>query len=127
MKALFFISISTLLLFGSCSSSESHAIKEFIPGTYIRSSKHEFGTEQDTLIISLQNKTANEYKIVRRWKYKRILDGKALEPEQKNTTTTAIFNENNKLLHETETGDMYSFDIKQRALFAGATKYLKQN
>lgn len=79
------------------------------------------------MIIFLQNKTANEYKIVRKWKYERILDGKAIEPAYKKIVTTGIFNKDNKVLQETETGDVYSFDVKQKAMFAGSTKYQKQN
>jgi len=121
-------SIVVILLLTACNThSEIDTMKDFIPGKYVRFSQHEFGTENDTIVISLQNKKANEYKIARRWKYKRVLDGKAIEPEYKNTITSAIFNEANKLLQETETGDSYSFDTKQKILFAGSTKYQKQN
>ena len=123
-----FFRIVVILLLAACNNhTENDAIKEFIPGTYIRFSQHEFGTENDTIVISLQNKTANEYKIRRRWKYERVLDGNAIEPEYKSTITSAIFNEASKLLQETETGDNYSFDTKQKLMFTGSTKYQKQN
>lgn len=126
MKTVLFIQVAVILLLSACSShSESDVVKEFIPGTYIRSSQHEYGTETDTVVISLQNKSADEYKIVRRWKYDRILDGKPIEPEFKVSATSGIYKEDGKLLQETETGDGYTFDIKQKLMFAGSTKYEK--
>lgn len=124
MKSLFIFLLVAFIL-NACSSNENNAIKEFIPGTYIRSAEHEFGAEHDTVIISLQNNAANEYKLVRKWKYERVLDGKRLEPEYKNTSTSAIFNTDSKLLQETETADTYSFAPAQKAMFAGTTKYVK--
>ncbi|MBK8310918.1 MAG: hypothetical protein IPL04_08545 [Chitinophagaceae bacterium] len=126
MKALFLTYVSVALLLTACNSnSESDTVKDFIPGTYIRSSQHEYGTENDTVVISLQNKSASEYKVERRWKYGRMLDGKPIEPEYKLTTTSAIYNKDSKLLQETETGDTYSFDTKEKSMFAGTTKYQK--
>ena len=62
MKTVLFIQVAVILLLSACSShSESDVVKEFIPGTYIRSSQHEYGTETDTVVISLQNKSGDEY------------------------------------------------------------------
>jgi len=126
MKALFFISISILLFLAGCSNSyENDAIREFIPGTYIRFSKHEFGTEYDTLIISMQNKSVDEFKIIRKWEYKRILDGNVIEPEYKTHITSANYDESSKLLKEAASGESYSFDTQQNVLFVSSTKYQK--
>ncbi|MFM9910311.1 MAG: hypothetical protein ACKVOW_13230 [Chitinophagaceae bacterium] len=125
MKPLLIMLFTIAVLLSACSNTESNAIKSFIPGTYIRSAEHEFGAEHDTVIISLQNNSANEYKLVRRWRYERVLDGKPIAPEYKNTSTSAIFNAESKMLQETETANTYSFDPKQKAMFAGTTKYLK--
>ena len=126
MKASFLILGLVVPLLTACNSdSESDTVKDFIPGTYIRSSQHEYGTENDTVVISLQNKSASEYKVERRWKYGRMLDGKTIDPEYKLTTTSAIYNKDSRLLQETETGDAYSFDTKEKSMFAGTTKYQK--
>jgi hypothetical protein len=101
--------------------------EKFIPGTYIRSSSHEFGKENDTLIVSLQNADANQYKIERRWRYQRVLDGNPIEPEYKITTTSGVFNDKEQVLREDKTGLMYSFDIKRNLLFTGSTEYRKVN
>jgi len=123
MKIIFLLQIAILL--ASCSSLMKDEVKDFIPGTYIRFSQHEFGSEYDTLVITLQNKTANEYRILRKWKYERVLDGSAIEPEYKHLTTSGIYTSKHKLLQETETGDMFSFDVKGEFLFNGPTKYQK--
>ncbi|WP_276502901.1 hypothetical protein [Terrimonas pollutisoli] len=122
MKTLLLIHL-VLLLLAACSSQDE--MQTFIPGTYIRFSQHEYGTEYDTLVITPQNKTANEYKILRKWKYERVLDGSPIEPEYKRLTTSGIYNTKHKLLQETETGDMFSFDVRGKLLFNGPTKYQK--
>ena len=126
MKHLVFIYILSFVLLVSCVGPfQKDPIQQFIPGTYIPFSSHEFGTEHDTLLIRLQNESTNEYLITRRWKYARIMDGKALEPEYKSLATSAIYNKDDKLLQETDTGNQYSFDMDKEVLFAGTTKYQK--
>ena len=125
MKTLIIFSIASIAILWACNSIVKDEVKEFIPGTYTRSTQHEFGTENDTVVITLQNQSADEYKIVRRWKYERILDGKPIEPEYKQTANSAIYNTESKLLQESETLESYSFDPKQKAMFAGSTKYQK--
>jgi hypothetical protein len=123
MKIILLSHIVALLLYGCGLIKTRDEVLEFIPGTYIRFSKHEFGTEYDTLVITLQNE--DEYRILRKWKYERVLDGERIEPEYKRTVTSGVYNSTHKLLQETETGDMYSFDIKQKILFNGPVKYQK--
>ncbi len=92
---------------------------------YIRFSQHEYGTEYDTLMLSLQNKTTGEYKIVRKWKYERVLDGVAISPEYKRVTTSRIFDPVHGLLQESETAVLFSFDFNKGLLFSGSTRYKK--
>lgn len=125
MKVLlvFFLFLSFVLT--SCTGSVKDEVKEFIPGTYIRAAEHEFGAEHDTLVFTLQNASANEYKVERRWLYARVLDGKPLTPEYKQTSEAAVYNTDTKMLQETQTAETYSFDPTQKAVFAGTTKYQK--
>ena len=126
MRTLFFICILLGLIFEACNNSSiESSLKGFIPGTYIRYSQHEFGSEWDTLTISVQNETTNEYIILRRWRYERILDGKSIEPDYKKQTAPAVFDNNTQRLKTTVTGDSYSFDLKHQLLFSGTTKYQK--
>ena len=116
-----------LLLSWSCNELKPGPIEDFIPGTYIRFSKHEFGTEYDTLVITMQNASVKEYTILRKWKYERMLDGSVVEPEYKRLTTSGIYNAKQKLLEEKGSGDVFSFDVKGKSLFNGPTTYRKLN
>jgi hypothetical protein len=123
MKNIFIL----FIIFCSCNAISKDATESFIPGTYVRSSQHEFGTEHDTLIISLQNENAHQYKIERRWLYERVLDGTKLDPEYKQISSSAVYNKEHKLLEEPATGSEYSFDVNKKTLFAGTTEYKKIN
>ena len=126
MKTLRLLPVFFLVVVTNCTSPAANDnVIEFIPGTYIRFGQQEYGTEWDTLIIRVQNASANEYKIQRTWKYARVLDGKELEPEYKNKSTSAVYDGTAKLLNEKETGNSYSFKPDENAVFAGTTKYLK--
>ena len=126
MKWLLLLPIIVILLVCSCGGLFCNdATEEFIPGVYIRFSKHEYGTEYDTVIITVQNKRALEYTIHRKWKYERVLDGAYLEPEYKKKTSAGIYNQKSNLLEEMASGNQYSFDSKKKRLFHGATEYQK--
>ena len=125
MKTIFLLQFAAFTLFCSCNSLLKDEVKEFIPGVYIRFSQHEFGTEYDTLVITLQNNSANEYKILRKWKYERLVDGQRIQPEYKRSLTSGVYNTTHKLLQENQTGDIYSFDVKQKILLNGPIKYQK--
>jgi hypothetical protein len=117
--------LSVIFILSSCSSPENDDMKEFIPGTYIRSGQNEFGKEYDTLVVSLQNKAGNEYKLQRRWRYDRVLDGKPIEPEYKLTETTGIYDAESKLLKETETLELMTFDKGKKLLLKGTNIFTK--
>ena len=125
MKIVFLISIVCTVMLGCGLVSSIDKVEEFVPGTYIRFSSHEFGKEYDTLTITLQNEAVKEYKILRKWKYERILDGKPLEPDYKRESTTAIYHRADKVLQDTESGSLYSFNVKEKVLFNGDIKYKK--
>jgi hypothetical protein len=123
MKVMAFI--TGLLIIAGCDTQSADPIQEFIPGTYVRFSKHEFGTEWDTLVISVQNPIANEYQILRKWKYERVLDGQKLDPEYKRVITSGIYNTKEELLRESQTLAVYTFDPGRAVLFAGKSEYNK--
>ena len=110
-----------LFLF-ACNGLRKDEIKALVPGTYIRFSKHEFGKEYDTLVIS---EISGQFQIQRKWKFERVLDGAAQAPEDKQEITTAVYDSRHHLLNENETGNTISFDEKENTLFIGPTKYKK--
>ena len=112
-----FILFTGLLI--ACNGSDK---SNLFPGTYVRSSEHEFGKEYDTIIISALH---DEFKVTRRWRYERVLDGVVQEPVYKVKVTTAYYDAKFRLLHENETGNRFSIDKGEGILFVGATKFKK--
>jgi len=121
MKWLFIIHLCLVAAIYGCREAKPVMIQEFIPGTYIRSSSHEFGSENDTVSISVLNASANEYTITRRWRYERT----ELPPTYQLTTSAGIYYPDEKVLQDLESGDLLSFDVKEECLFIGTTKYKK--
>ena len=124
MKTLLLILSATVIIYG-CNTSSKDEIIEFIPGTYVRAGQNEFGKEFDTLVITIQNPAAKEFKIQNRWHYIRQVEGEANVPEYKVKETSGIYNAETRLLEEAETLDHYSFDVKEKALFNGTNKFKK--
>lgn len=124
MKYIFLLHLVVAVIV-SCRGFSPDPVQEFIPGTYIRFAEYEYGKEYDTLIISIQNKMADEYGIIRKWKYERVTDNLKLESEYKRRVTTAVYISKHQLLKEYETGDIYSFDVREKLLFNGPVKYKK--
>lgn len=125
MKLSFLIQVSAIIISSSCTSAEKDETIEFIPGTYVRTGQNEFGKEFDTLVITIQNPTAKEFKIQNRWHYIRQVEGEANVPEYKVKETSGIYNAETKLLEEAETLDHYTFDVKEKVLFDGTNKFKK--
>lgn len=124
MKTVLLI-LSATLIITACGTSSKDETMEFIPGTYVRAGQNEFGKEFDTLVISVQNLAAKEFKIQNRWHYIRQAEGDANVPEYKVKETSGIYNTETKLLEEAETLDHYSFDIKAKVLFDGTNQFKK--
>jgi len=91
-------------------------------GVYIRHVQHEFGTEWDTLVIQ-QIEASTRYKILRRWKYERVMDGNMVTPEYKQETTIGQWLEREKLLVEEESAQRYTLKSNGRVLLVGTTEY----
>lgn len=121
MKILVAAHVILLVVIGACRELKSDPVPAFIPGTYIRFSVHEFGSEYDTLIIT---PIADQYAIERKWRYERMLDGQRIEPEYKKTSMIGIYNES--ILTEQQTGTHYSFDLDKKCLYSGDTRYDKR-
>ena len=121
MKWLFIIHLCLVAAIYGCRDARPVMIQEFIPGTYIRFSSHEFGKEYDTLAITLLNATANEYNITRRWRYERT----DLPSNYQLIITAGIYYPKDNILEDMESGDLLTFDPNQNCLFIGTLKYQK--
>ncbi|MEO8406716.1 MAG: hypothetical protein ABI480_19035 [Chitinophagaceae bacterium] len=125
MKIIILSHLCLLLVYGCRQVAVKDEVKSFAAGTYIRYSEHEFGNEYDTVCISLLNENTGDYKIMRKWKYERVLDGNRLEPEYKKQVTSGLYSVKYKMIRELETGIVITFDIQARTLMMNTTKYKK--
>ncbi len=123
MKVLLLASLVLLLLYGCRAAVNTDPVLQHIPGTYFRFSKHEYGTEYDTLSIAELNRKAGQFRIIRRHKYERVIEGNLTEPEYRITMSTGFFNAEGMTLRENETGIIFSFDADMNLLFDGAITY----
>ncbi len=124
MKKAFTQALIIALLL-SCSNLKTDSTLAFIPGTYVRSELREFGRIEDTIIIKLQNPTANSFLIEQRWQYERVLDGIAQEPEYKIITDQGIYDTEKNLLQNQRNLRVYSFDEIKQVLYNGTMIFQK--
>lgn len=99
-------------LFLSCTSGTSRW-----EGSFVRTARHEFGREFDTLAIQ---RVAGGYRIVRKWRYLRVLEGKELPPEYKQLRYDAAVR--NGGLQETASGLRYTL-VNDTILACGTLRY----
>ena len=115
MRYLPVMAVVCLLIFTGCSSAsnERDAIKQFIPGIYVKEVKNEFLIASDTFII--QRTTGDNYLIVNNTSYQRI-KGNRLSARQYSTIRLhAVFNDKSENLDESRLGKTFSFDPGNKA------------
>ncbi|TWI79046.1 hypothetical protein IQ13_3438 [Lacibacter cauensis] len=109
----------------SCSDLKPDSTLAFIPGTYVRSEVREFGRIEDTITIKIQHPDVNSFLIEQRWRYERVLDGVAQEPEYKVITDQGIYDTEKKLVQNQRNLRVYSFDEKKQVLYNGTMIFQK--
>lgn len=117
--------VATTLLMNCTSLPGTDNLRSYIPGTYARIVNNEFSSARDTLVISELSKAGNNYRIVHKITFRRIVEGKSSRPERKLEVWNAVYNEQEKLLHETVRGKLLSFNPEGRTLFVGTSEYKK--
>lgn len=124
MKQVLSLCILIVLLL-SCSNLKPDSTLSFMPGTYVRSEVREFGRIEDTITIKIQHPDVNSFLIEQRWRYERVLDGVAQEPEYKVITDQGIYDTEKKLLQNQRNLRVYSFDEKKQVLYNGTMIFQK--
>lgn len=126
MTSLLLCMLIFSLIAASClNTGGEDKLQKAIPGTYIRYSEHEFGREWDTLTIQKSNNELTVFEILRKWNYERILDGQKIQPEYKRLFSSGIYDEEEHVLKDTETGEVYTFDFAKHTVSTGETIYKK--
>lgn len=127
MKHIYLVPVTVIIfiLSGCGAGSKADPLRLYIPGVYARKVVNEFSVGSDTLVISSLSRQGNSYQIVQRSSYRRIQNGKPQKIESKVENWTAVYNEQEKLLHETRKGKLISFNPEQGALMVGSSEYKK--
>ncbi len=121
MKVYVMIVFASILF--SCQPDSVSAIKDFIPGSYIRPFKTEFATGMDSLV--LQEESTNHYVITKYSRYARIVN-EVEQPEEKHLQKWAgVFDEKDKVIREFRGGKVIHFNPKENKLLVGTTEYKK--
>jgi hypothetical protein len=125
MKQLLFISVffASFGCHGYFSGDEK--IKAFLPGTYVNIAESEFSKAVDTLIISKDGLDGNTYTITRRVSFQRIKEGVLHAKEYETEQWIGIYDENDKVLHETKRGRIISYVPEKSKLYLGNSEYEK--
>jgi hypothetical protein len=122
-----FISISLAIALFSCHSffASDEKIKAFLPGTYVNIAESEFSKAVDTLIICKDGLDGNTYTINRRVSFQRIKEGVLRAKEYETEQWIGIYDENDKVLHETKRGRIISYVPEKSKLYLGNAEYEK--
>ena len=100
-------------------------IKDFIPGTYVADYEQEYSKGHDTLVFGSVSKDGNSYTIIRKTSYRRKINGKMGQREQKNEQMTGIYNEQDKVIYESTKGEIFSFSPEKNFVLSGTLQYKK--
>jgi precorrin-2 methylase len=120
MKQMFLACCIAML---SCGQNESDKVKSFIPGSYCKVVNNEFNTGNDTLIITELNE--NIFRITRISSFNKIRNKKKGETDRKIEIWTALYNKDERVLHETKKGKVLSFLPDKKIVMVGSSEYEK--
>lgn len=125
MKAIVIYFVSITVLFAACQTISSDPVRNFIPGSYVRSVGDEFSRGSDTLV--LRQLQGNTYEIIKRSGIIRIREGQEQPFEHKIETWTGIYDEKDQVIHEQRKGKLISFVPKENKLLVGSSAFKKIN
>lgn len=97
--------------------------KAFIPGTYVNHAKGTYALADDTLVIRLSE--GQNYEVLRRTGFNRILNGKLKKREHETETWRAVYDEKTGVLKETRYGKVITFYPDSVKLRVGNREYNK--
>lgn len=109
-------------VFYSC-DFRSSAVKDLIPGVYVRNFEAKFSKGNDT--ISIEYFSSSTFTITRKTTYQRIDNGKLYPPQRRLEKMTALYDEKDEVLKETKKGLIISFDPSRKTLLIGKAVYDK--
>jgi hypothetical protein len=121
--------VSTILialiatLFISCKSGSSNSAD--YSGTYVLQTQGEYAKDFDTLVVSSDQSAKNAYSIQNKSGFQKIRNGVTMPKEYKQTTWVANWNEEKKVLAETDLGRQIQFKNNGNSLVLKNSVYQK--
>jgi len=100
-------------------------IKAFLPGTYVNIAEGEFSKAIDTLLIQKEGLDGNTYSIIRKVSFQRIKEGVMQPKEYQSEQWIGIYDERDKVLHETKRGRTLTYVPDESKLYLGNAEYEK--
>lgn len=131
MKNAFLSIAGCFLMIGCASLSSQDAVKDFIPGTYVRPINDTIYDKtyvigMDTLHIKKQTESGSEtYQVDQGSRFQRTMDGNPQPEEYKVKTWTGSYQDADKTLLIKSTGKTIAFDIKNRLIKLDEKEYKK--
>jgi hypothetical protein len=111
------------MLFISCKSGSNNNAD--YSGTYVLQTQGEYAKDYDTLIVSSDQSAKNTYSIQNRSGFQKIRNGVTMPKEYKKSTWVATWNEEKKVLAETDLGRQIQFKNNGNSLFLKNSVYQK--
>ena len=124
MKSSTILVLLISFLLTRCKSKDS--ANDFT-GTYILQSQGEYAKDYDTLVVSLNQPSANTYIIQNRSGFQKIRNGIVMPKEFKKTSWLATWDDDKKVLAETNLGRQIQFKDDGKSLTMGNSIYKKIN
>lgn len=113
------------IAFIGCNNTNSTAITDFIPGTYVNQAQSGYSVANDTLIIAKAKSTDNIYLITRRTGYRRITDGKLQALQHQVKHLSGSWDSQKQILEVMQTHTFLIFQPDKRNLLNGVSEYRK--
>jgi hypothetical protein len=131
MKNITLIFPIALFVTACGSMSSDNAVKDFIPGTYVRSFNDQVYENtgvsgSDTVRIKKQTESGSEtFQIDRSTRISRVKEGQKLPDKIETETWTGSYRESDKTLYITKSGNVIAFDVKNHLLKMGKNEFKK--
>ena len=114
--------LSFLLLAGACNNKKTDTALE---GIYTASYEHEFGRNEDTLILKKANTGSEVYQITRHTGLIKKLDGKEFPKEVLSETWNLDYDDGKQIFTELREGKILVWDSNRLTLQLGNRSYKK--
>ncbi len=99
--------------------------EDAVSGTYVREINNEFAKGNDSLIVSVLDKEAGTFSIIKNYGFIRYLDGQEKGRDHKTENYTGVYDRERKQLHDDFKGKVFTFVPDKNILLMGSSEYRK--